>query len=106
MIAKTSETVGSSVDLPAIAGGRPAKTTPLADEKRYGADDLRELKEALDQGTLFYAMGKKFKQLEEEFAAMLGFKYGVATSSGTATIHSALMAAGISPGDEVIVPPI
>ncbi|HXF64870.1 MAG TPA: DegT/DnrJ/EryC1/StrS family aminotransferase, partial [Caldilineaceae bacterium] len=32
--------------------------------------------------------------------------YAIATSSGTATIHAALIAAGISPGDEVIVSPI
>src|SRR5690349_16594052 len=94
------------LDKPAIAGGTPAKKNAFAKEKKYGEDDLKELKEALDQGSLFYAHGKKVKQLEEEFAGKMGFKYGVATSSGTATLHTAIMAAGISPGDEVIVPPI
>lgn len=94
------------IDTPAIAGGEPAKKTPFKMTRRYGRQDLHQLKEALDQGTLFYAEGQKVKQFESDFAAMMGFKYGVAASSGTATIHAALIAAGISPGDEVIVPPI
>jgi perosamine synthetase len=94
------------IDKPAVAGGEPAKKTPFKNARRYGREDLRQLKEALDQGSLFYAHGKKVKQLEADFAGMMGFKHGVATSSGTATIHAALIAAGISPGDEVIVPPI
>ena len=93
-------------DVPAIAGGKPVTATPFGSENRYGADELKELSEALAQGTLFYAQGKKVKQFEAEFAAHGGFAHAVATSSGTAAIHAALIAAGVSPGDEVIVPPI
>jgi dTDP-4-amino-4,6-dideoxygalactose transaminase len=91
---------------PAIAGGEPIKKTPFGREKRYGAEELRELTEALEQGTLFYAQGKKVKQLEEAFAAMNHVGYAVACSSGTASIHAAMIAAGVSPEDEVIVGPI
>ncbi len=90
----------------AIAGGSPAKTKAFTKEIRYGEDELRELKEALTQGSLFYAHGKKVTQLERDFADHHGAKFAVATSSGTASIHAAMMAVGISPGDEVIVPPI
>lgn len=93
-------------DLPAIAGGARAKTIAYGKEPRYGAEELRELGEALEQGTLFYAQGKKTRALEEEFARGNGAAYGVACSSGTAAIHAALIAAGISPGDEVITTPI
>jgi dTDP-4-amino-4,6-dideoxygalactose transaminase len=93
-------------ELPAFAGGKPAKTKPFSKQKRYGDEELEQLKEALAQGTLFYAQGKKVKTLEEQFAKHHGAKHAVACSSGTAAIHSAMMAAGISPGDEVIVPPI
>lgn len=92
--------------MPAIAGGEPAKRTPFTRERRYGAEEMAELQEALEQGSLFYAHGKKVFQLEEEFAACVGAQHAVATSSGTASIHAAMIALGISPGDEVITSPI
>ena len=67
-----STTVVLDVERPAIAGGEPAKRTPFGRAKRYGAEELQELQEALDQGTLFYAQGKKVRQLEAEFAAKNG----------------------------------
>ena len=75
-------------------------------EKRYGSAELKQLREVLDQGTLFYAQGKKVSELEAAFAKRYGTKHAIAVSSGTASIHCAMMALGISPGDEVIVPPI
>lgn len=102
----TANAQSQSASLPAIAGGRQAKTTPYTRELRYGDDELKELQEALAQGSLFFAHGAKVRQLEAEYAAYAGAAHAIATSSGTATIHAALMAAGVSPGDEVIVPPI
>lgn len=43
-------------------------------------------------------------RLEREFAARLGQKHGIAHCNGTATMQSALLAAGVGAGDEVIVP--
>lgn len=43
-------------------------------------------------------------RLEREFAGHFGHKYGIAHCNGTATMQSALMAAGVGVGDEVIVP--
>lgn len=90
----------------AIAGGEPAKTVPFTRWPKFDGAELEQLKEALDQGTLFYAFGEKVKTLNRRFAEMIGAKHCVATSSGTASIHVALMAAGVSPGDEVIVSPV
>src|SRR3954447_26581666 len=93
-------------DKPAIDGGKPIKSTPYGKAARYGDEELKELHEAIAQGTLFYAAGKKVKALESAFAAKHGAKHAIACSSGTAAIHSATMAVGISPDDEVIVPAI
>jgi perosamine synthetase len=43
-------------------------------------------------------------RLEQEFAERFGQKYGFAHCNGTATMQSALMAAGVGAGDEVITP--
>ena len=43
-------------------------------------------------------------RLEGEFAEKFGQKYGILHANGTATMHSALLAAGVGVGDEVIVP--
>ncbi|NOY79442.1 MAG: DegT/DnrJ/EryC1/StrS family aminotransferase [Kiritimatiellaeota bacterium] len=43
-------------------------------------------------------------RLEQRFAERMGAKYGIAHCNGTATLQSALLAAGVGVGDEVIVP--
>lgn len=43
-------------------------------------------------------------RLEREFAAKFGVRFGILHANGTATMHSALLAAGVGVGDEVIVP--
>jgi len=43
-------------------------------------------------------------RLERQFAERFGQTYGIAHANGTATMQSALMAAGVGVGDEVIVP--
>lgn len=48
--------------------------------------------------------GPKTIELEKKFAGMLGAKYALAVANCTAALHLAVLAAGIGPGDEVIVP--
>lgn len=90
----------------ALLGGEPVKTTPYGTGKRFGEEELRELAEALEQNTLFYHSGSKVKRFLHDFNELYGVQYSVATSSGTAAIHVALGAAGVSVGDEVITSPI
>lgn len=44
------------------------------------------------------------RAFEEEVARVVGVRGGVATSSGTAALHLVLLALGLGPGDEVVVP--
>jgi dTDP-4-amino-4,6-dideoxygalactose transaminase len=104
--ARAAAAAAAGDDLPAVAGGKPVKTTPFGHVQRYGEPELRQLREAIDQQTLFYAGGKKVKSLESAFAKHHAAKHAIACSSGTAAIHSSLIALGVSPGDEVIVTPI
>jgi dTDP-4-amino-4,6-dideoxygalactose transaminase len=46
--------------------------------------------------------GKYVERFEQEFAEFCGTKYAVGVSSGTSALHLALMALGVSPGDQVI----
>src|ERR1051325_3695668 len=92
----------------ALHGGPKTKTTPYSKGKRFGEKELQYLKEALDQGTLFYAnaAANKTKTMLQRFAAMYGVPHATATSSGTAALHVAIIAAQIPPGSEIITSPI
>jgi len=50
------------------------------------------------------AQGPRVAEFEEAFAAAIGTQHAVALSSCTAALHLALIAAGVGPGDEVVVP--
>ena len=67
-----------------------------------GPDELAEVADVLASGHL--TMGPKVAELEAEVARACEVEHAVAVSSGTAALHVALLALGIGPGDEVIVP--
>ncbi len=66
------------------------------------ADDIAAVGAVLASG--FLAQGKEVRAFEEEMAAFLGLRGGIATSSGTAALHLALLALGVGQGAEVLVP--
>lgn len=90
----------------ALLGGTKVKTGPFGTGKRFGLEEAAQLLEALEQNTLFYHFGGKVKQFLSDFNSMYGVHYSVAASSGTAALHIAVGAAGVSVGDEVITSPI
>jgi perosamine synthetase len=66
------------------------------------SEEILEVQRVLESGML--AQGEVVRQFEEDFAEYCGVRHAVATNSGTSALHAALLAAGIGPGDEVIVP--
>jgi dTDP-4-amino-4,6-dideoxygalactose transaminase len=64
--------------------------------------DLAAVAETLRSGWL--TLGPRTAAFEEEFARHLGARHAIAVSSCTAALHLAYLAAGVGPGDEVIVP--
>lgn len=68
-----------------------------------GPEEKQAVMEVMDSGII--AQGPKVREFEEAFAAMVGVKEAVATSSGTTALHTMLLAHGIGPGDEVITTP-
>lgn len=74
---------------------------PLA-EVRLSEPVIAAAIEALSSNWL--TMGPRTQELERDFAAAFGSPHAVAVSSGSAGLHLACLAAGVGPGDEVIVP--
>jgi 8-amino-3,8-dideoxy-alpha-D-manno-octulosonate transaminase len=66
-----------------------------------GKEERKAINEIFDTKSLFYN-GERVKLFERQFADYIGVDYAVAVSSGTAALKTALITAGIKPGDEVI----
>ncbi|MDR5683967.1 MAG: DegT/DnrJ/EryC1/StrS family aminotransferase [Armatimonadota bacterium] len=66
-------------------------------------DDKAAVLQVLESGQL--AHGEWVERFEEAFAAYVGVRYAIATSSGSTALEALLEAVGIGPGDEVVVPP-
>jgi dTDP-4-amino-4,6-dideoxygalactose transaminase len=97
----------------AIHGGPKAKTSPniamFPGGLEIGEEEKREVMEVLDAKYLFRYYGpeeapSKVKKLEEEYARYVGRKHCLAVNSCTSALICGLIAVGVEPGDEVIVP--
>lgn len=77
-------------------GAIPAARPLIGDEERAAVDRV------LRSGMV--VQGPEVAAFEEEFAAFVDGRPCVAVNSGTSALHLGLLAAGVGPGDEVIVP--
>jgi dTDP-4-amino-4,6-dideoxygalactose transaminase len=90
-------------DAPAIEGGRPAFDELLVfGRPLVGEAEVEAVAEVIRSTWL--GTGERCAEFERAFAAAVGAEHAVAVSSCTAALHVALVAHGIGPGDEVIVP--
>ncbi len=84
----------------------PTVEVPFVDLGRHHDPTAQELRLAFDRvlSSGGFILGNEVDHFEAEFAAFCGTRHCVGTASGTAALTLALLAAGIQPGDEVIVP--
>ena len=68
-----------------------------------GDEEIENVVEVLKSGMI--AQGPKVEEFEQKFAEWVGAEYGIAVNSGTAALHTALLACEVGPGDEVITSP-
>ena len=79
----------------------PVWTVPLADVV-VPEEDIAVVADVYRSGWL--SMGPQTAALEREFAAYVGARHALAVANGTAGLHLICAAAGLGPGDEVVVP--
>jgi perosamine synthetase len=73
---------------------------------KIGEEEIEAVAKVMRSGVLTSGLGTgpMVTKFEKNFAKFAGAKHAVAVNTGTAAVHSAIVAAGIKQGDEVILP--
>jgi dTDP-4-amino-4,6-dideoxygalactose transaminase len=88
-----------------INGGTPVRSTPFPKWPIFDELEERLILEVVRSGEWGGTARNKLSELEDKFASLQDAKYAVSVVNGTLAITVALQAAGVQPGDEVIMPP-
>jgi dTDP-4-amino-4,6-dideoxygalactose transaminase len=88
----------------ALNGGHKSKTKRFPAWPYFDDAERKALLEVLDSRIWWRTPGTKTLEFEKAFAKFHGAKHGLAVTNGTAALEVAMSAAGIVPGDEVIIP--
>ena len=88
---------------PAMLGGKPIRTAKFPSWPMIGEGDEEAWMKVLNARKWFNA--DVVEEFEKKYAAFTGAKACVATNGGTTALHTSLVALGVGPGDEVLVPP-
>ena len=98
----------------ALLGGKPIRTRPFLAHNPIGKEEKKAAIAVIESGVLsrfigawhkdFYG-GKKVQSFERVWAGFVGAKHAVSVNSNTSGLFAAIGAAGVGPGDEVLVPP-
>ena len=89
----------------AINGGTPVRTKPFPQWPVFDELEQKLLLEVLHSGKWGGTGRVKLPEVEKQFAEIHQAKHAVSVVNGTLAITVALQAAGVQPGDEVIMPP-
>ena len=89
----------------ALLGGPPAVTREVPAWPFFDEADKESLLAVLES-RVWGGYHETVAELERRFADFHQTRFGIATANGTVSLEIALTAAGVGPGDEVIVPPI
>jgi perosamine synthetase len=96
---------GNSMERLALDGGTPVRKTMLNYARQWvDQDDIEAVVKVLQGDWL--TTGPSVREFENAVSTYTGANEAVAVNTGTAALHAAAFAAGIGPGDEVIVPPL
>ncbi|MBM3145374.1 MAG: DegT/DnrJ/EryC1/StrS family aminotransferase [Chloroflexi bacterium] len=98
----------------ALRGGEPLRTEPFPTYHSIGDEEKQAVLEVFDSKVLsdflgawsdkFYG-GEKVRALEQAWAEYFGVKHAISVNSATSGLYAAAGAAGVGPGDEIIVAP-
>ncbi|WP_261131554.1 DegT/DnrJ/EryC1/StrS aminotransferase family protein [Bacillus sp. Marseille-Q3570] len=93
------------MDKLAIDGGIPIRTEPFPTWPIFGEEEEKNILETLRSGKWGGTNRRCLPELENKFAALHDAQYAIPVVNGTMGLTVALQAAGVKPGDEVIMPP-
>lgn len=88
----------------AIHGGEPVREEPFHEWPVWDRREVDALEGVLESGT-WGVNGSRTEEFARTYAERHGAEHAVTVTSGTTALVVALKAAGVGPGDEVIVPP-
>jgi perosamine synthetase len=89
----------------AALGGTPVRQGPWPAWPVFDQTEEKALLGVLRSGHWGRTTGKRVEEFEQQYAALTGAKYCIATANGTSALIASLNAIGIGPGDEVLLPP-
>jgi perosamine synthetase len=98
----------------ALLGGKPVLSQELPVFNRIGPEESEQVHKVLDSGELSgfigawcdgFNGGEAVQEFESVFSEVLNCDYAISVNSNTTGLIASLGAIGLSPGDEVIVPP-
>ncbi|MEW6508552.1 MAG: DegT/DnrJ/EryC1/StrS family aminotransferase [Bacteroidota bacterium] len=88
----------------AIKGGKPVREKPISPWPLFDDTEKKYLLDVLESRKWGKISGKMNEEFEKRFSEFQNAKHTITVCNGTVALRIALFAAGISPGDEVIVP--